>query len=71
MKSSSAILKNPKQDSTVESIFENQRFMCHSKIENALQEIRKTWVDSPASVNNHRYFSRFYAELNVMNLLLR
>ena len=71
MESSSASLENPKQDSTVESNFENQSFMSHSKIENALQELRKLWVDSPAPVNNHRSFSRFYAELNVMNLVLR
>ena len=71
MEPSSASLENPKQDSTVESNFENQNFMSHSKIENALQEIRKTWVDSPAPVNNHGSFSRFYAELNVMNLALR
>ena len=71
MESPSTSLENPTQDSTVESNFENQSFMSHSKIENALQEIRKTWVDSPAPVNNHRSFSRFYAELNVMNLVLR
>ena len=70
MELSSASLENPKQDSTVESNFENQSFMSHSKIENALQEIIKTWVDSPAPVNNHRSFSRFYAELNIMNLVL-
>ena len=71
MESPSTSLENPTQDSTVESNFENQSFMSHSKIENALREIRKTWVDSPAPVNNHRSFSRFYAELNVMNLVLR
>ena len=29
--------------------FENQSITLHSKIENALQDIRKTWVDSPRS----------------------
>ena len=71
MESSSASLGNSKQNSTVENNFENQSLTSHSKIENALQEIRKTCVDSPAPVNNHRSFSRFYAELNVMNLVLR
>ena len=46
MKSSSASLENPKQDSTVKNNFENQSLTSHSRIENALQKIRKTWVDS-------------------------
>ena len=51
-------------------IFEKQCLASHNKIENVLEEIRKTWENSPVRVNNFRNFSHFYPKLTVTNLML-